>query len=117
MLRTSILGCALMATMALTVGCKGPNDTDKKRSEIVTTYKADLSKLEKQVEELKATLEKAAGEDKNKLEAKFKVASAKYEAAKKKLEELEKAAADKWEAASKDAKTALDEAINAVKEE
>jgi len=54
--------------------------------------------------------------EKAKLEAKWKEAAAKREAAKKKLEELEKAAADKWDAVEKELKTAFEDVTKAVKE-
>ena len=123
MLRTCVICCALAGAVGLMIGCERLKDTakdtkptPKKKDELVTAYKADLSKLEKQVDDLKTKAEKATGDEKAKLDAKLKDASAKRDAAKKKLEELEKAAANTWEAVSKETATAFDDLKNAVKE-
>ncbi len=118
MLRTCMICCA-MAVVGLAVGCNMSKDTKPtptKKDEAVTAYKARLSELDRQVDDLKAKAEKATGEEKTKLEAKWKESAGKRDAAKKKLEELEKVAADKWDAANKEAETAFDEVKKAVKE-
>ena len=116
MFRTFAVFCALSGAVALTIGCTGPSNTTQKKGEAVVTYKAELGQLDKQVTELKEMAEKAAGEEKVKLESRLKDLSAKRDAAKKKLEELEKAAAEKWEAVNKEAKAAFEEATRAAKE-
>jgi hypothetical protein len=124
MLRTCVLCCALVGAVGLTIGCNGTKDTTKdtkptptaNKEESVKSYKTQLGTFDKQVDDLKTKTEKATGEEKTKLEAKLKDATAKRDAAKKKLEELEKAATDKWEAAEKDVKATFDEAAKAVKE-
>lgn len=115
MLRTCVLGCALMGALCLTVGC-GKEAKPTNKDEALKTYKVQLTAFDKQVDELKAKAEKAAGEEKAKLEAKWKESAAKRDAAKKKLEELEKVAADKWDAVEKEAKAAFEAASAAVKE-
>src|SRR4051794_4341818 len=104
MLRTCVICCALAGVVGLTVGCNNTKDTKPapaKKDEAVTAYKTQLGVLDKQVDDLKAKAEKAAGDDKVKLDAKLKDAAAKRDVAKKKLDELEKAAADKWEGVNK----------------
>ncbi|MBM3980563.1 MAG: hypothetical protein FJ304_09800 [Planctomycetes bacterium] len=115
MFRTCVLGCALACATALSVGC-GKDAKPTSKEESVKVHKAVLTGLDKSVDDLKAKAEKAAGEEKTKLDAKWKAAGEKRDAAKKKLDELEKAAADKWEAVEKDLKTALADAATAVKE-
>jgi hypothetical protein len=118
MLRTCVFGCALAAAVGLVIGCNNAKDTRPAagKDESLKSYETQLSGFDKQVDELKAKAEKATGEEKTKLEAKWKEAVAKRDAAKKKLEELKKAAADKWDAVEKEAKTAFEEATKAVKE-
>src|SRR5262245_48845126 len=124
MLRTCVLCCALVGAVGLAIGCnnatKDTKDTKPtptvNKEETVKSYKTQLGTFDKQVDDLKAKSEKATGEEKTKLEAKLKDATAKRDAAKKKLEELEKAAADKWDATEKDVKAAFEEAAKAMKE-
>ena len=126
MLRTCVLCCALVGAIGLTIGCNNTKDTntkdakdtkpDAKKDESLKSYKTQLGTFDKQVDELKAKADKATGEEKTKLEAKLKDATAKRDAAKKKLEELEKVATDKWEAAEKDVKSAFEDATKALKE-
>lgn len=125
MLRTCVICCAFVGAVGLVVGCNSSKDKDTakdtkptptKKDEALAAFKADLGKLDKQVDELKARAEKATGEEKVKLDAKLKDAGAKRDAAKKKLDELEKAAADKWDAVSKEAESAFDDLKKAVKE-
>jgi hypothetical protein len=118
MFRTCVICCALAGVLGLTVGCTGTKDTKPTAShdESVKSYKTQLGGFDTKVDELKAKADKATGEKKTELEAKWKDSAAKRDAAKKKLEELEKAAADKWDAVEKDAKHAFEEASKAVKE-
>lgn len=119
MLRTCVICCALAGVIGLAVGCNGTKDTKPataKKDEAVTAYKAKLAEFDKQVDELKAKADKAAGAEKTALEAKWKESAAKRDAAKKKLEELEKVAGDKWDAANKEAEAAFDDVKKAVKE-
>ncbi|MFM8274580.1 MAG: hypothetical protein ACKODX_19935 [Gemmata sp.] len=119
MLRTCVICCALAGVAGLTAGCnntKDPKPAPAKKDEAVAAYKTQLGALDKQVDELKAKGEKAAGDDKVRLEARLKDAGAKRDAAQKKLDELARAAADKWEAANKDAAAALEDLKKAVKE-
>jgi len=113
MLRTGVLCCAVAGVLALAVGCNLTTDT-KKRDEAAAAVKSKLDEMDKKIAELKEKAEKATGEEKVKLEAKWKESAGKREAAKKKLDELAAAAADKWEAVKKDADHALDELKNAV---
>ena len=117
MLRTCVVCCALAGVVGLTGGCTNSKDTKPaavKKDEAVTAYKARLGEMDKQVDDLKAKADKATGEEKTKLEAKWKESAGKRDAAKKKLEELEKVAADKWDAANKEAEAAFDEVKKAV---
>lgn len=119
MFRTCVLCCALAGVVGLTIGCGGPSKDTKttaKHEESIKSYKTQLTAFDKQVDELKAKTDKAVGEDKTKLEAKLKDATAKRDAAKKKVEELEKAAADKWDAVNKEVEAALEDVKKAVKE-
>ena len=118
MLRTCVICCALASVAGLTIGCNGAKETKPtvSKDESLKSYKTQLGTFDKQVDDLKARAEKATGEEKTKLEAKWKESAAKRDAAKKKLEELEKAAADKWDALSKEAETAFEDVKKAVKE-
>jgi hypothetical protein len=111
MLRTSVLCCAMAGVLGLAVGCNG---LTKSHEEAVTTMQTDLEKLDKKVAELKEKADKSAGDEKGRLEAKWKDAGAKRDAAKKKLDELKTAPADKWEAVKKEADAAIGEAKKAV---
>jgi hypothetical protein len=118
MLRTCVLGCALMAVLGLTIGCSNSNKDTKpaatKKDEAVTASKARLGEVDTQLTDLKAKMDKATGDEKTRLETKYKDAAAKRDAAKKKVEELDKAAADKWEAVNKEVESALEDAKKAV---
>ena len=119
MFRTCVLGCALFGLAGLSIGCNNAKDTrpaPATHEEALKSYKTQLGGFDVRVDELKAKADKATGDEKPKLEAKLKDATAKRDAAKKKLEELEKAAADKWDAINKEAASAFDEAKKAVKE-
>ena len=72
MLRTSVLCCALAGILTLGVGC---DSLTKSRDEAVTSMQTDLEKLDKKIAELKEKAEKAAGDEKGRLEAKWKEAS------------------------------------------
>jgi hypothetical protein len=113
-----VISCALAGVIGLTIGCTGTKDTKPTASheDAIKGYKSQLGGFDTKVDELKAKVEKATGDEKKNLEAKLKDATAKREAAKKKLEELEKVAADKWDAVNKEAKTAFEEASKAIKE-
>ena len=116
-MRTCVICCALAGAVGLTIGCSNnPKDTKATKEDSLKGYKTQLAALDKQVDDLKAKADKATGEEKTKLEAKHKDATAKRDAAKKKLEELEKVAPEKWEAAEKDTKVAFDDAAKAAKE-
>lgn len=117
MLRTCVICCALAGVVGLTVGCNNSKDTKTTaKDDSLKSYKTQVSAFDKQVDDLKAKAEKATGDAKVKLDAKYAESAAKRDAAKKKLEELEKAAADKWDAVEKELKTAIDDASKAVKE-
>src|SRR5262245_37066280 len=99
MLRTCVLCCAMAGVVGLTVGCNlfsSGSGSIKDRDEAVKTLKVKLDEMDKQLAGLKEKADKAAGEEKAKLEAKWKESSGKREAFAKKLEELKTAAADKW---------------------
>ena len=122
MLRTCVLGCALTGVLALGIGCtKTTEKTTEKtaaktKEEAVAVYKVRLGEADKELATLKEKAAKATGDDKAKLEAKWKASEAKRDAAKKKLEELEKSAADKWEAVNKEAASAFDDMKKAMNE-
>src|SRR5258708_6547882 len=97
MLRTCVLCCAVAGLVGLTVGC-----TKTETNGTSTTAKRDEA-----AKALKEKADKAAGEEKVKLEAKLKEATAKREAVGKKLNEMKNTAADKWEAVKKDVDQAL----------
>jgi len=117
MLRTCVLCCAMAGIVGLTVGCNlfsSSNGAIKDRDEAVKTLKAKLDELDKQLVAFKEKADKATGDEKGKLEAKHKDATATRDVFAKKLKELETAAADKWEAVKKDAEKASDEAKKAM---
>ena len=110
MLRTSVLCCAMAGILSLAVGCDFFGSRGMKpRDDAVAAMKTEIDKLDKKVAELKEKADKATGDEKGRLEARWKESSAKREAVGKKLEELKTAAIDKWEAAKKDADAALGE--------
>jgi hypothetical protein len=119
MLRTCVICCALFGVFGLTIGCSS-NLKDTKaaatKDEALKSYSTQLEAINKQVDELKAKVEKATGDEKAKLEAKLKDASAKRDAAMKKLEELKQVAAEKWDALNKEAEAAFEGAKKALKE-
>jgi len=118
MFRTCVICCALAGAVGLTIGC-GNSSKDTKpavKEETLTRYNSQLDTLGKQVDELKAKAEKSTGDEKVKLEAKLKDATARRDAAKKKLDELKQAAADKVEALNKEVEAAFEDAKKAVKE-
>lgn len=106
--KVPVLGCALAAALALAVGCYNSTKPDAKHDAALKGYEKALADLDKEVEELKATAEKATGEEKSAKEAFWKAAAEKRDAAKKKLEELKKVAAEKWDAAEKETKEAFE---------
>lgn len=118
MFRTCVICCALMGAVGLTIGCNGTKDTKQTaKDESLKSYKTQLGGFDKQVDELKAKVDKATGDEKGKLEAKLKDVMAKREVAKKKFEELEKVAAEKWDAVEKEAKAAFDDVTKAATKE
>jgi hypothetical protein len=113
-----VIFCALAGAVGLTIGCSNTKDTKSTAShdDALKNYKTQLGGFDKQVEDLKAKVEKATGEEKAKLEPKLKDATAKRDAAKKKLEELEKVASEKWDAVNKEVEAAFEDVKKAVKE-
>jgi chromosome segregation ATPase len=112
MLRTAVLCCALGSVLGLTVGCNWSSSGTgalKTREEAVATFKSELDKLDKKIAELKDKAEKASGDDKSKLEARWKEIVKKREAVGKKLDEVSVAAIEKWEALKKEADNAIEE--------
>jgi archaellum component FlaC len=71
--------------------------------------KAKLDELDKKIEDLKAKAEKASGEEKIKLEQKWKDSAGKRAELAKKYEELKSAAADKWQDVKKETEHAYEE--------
>jgi uncharacterized protein HemX len=120
MLRTCVLYCAMAGVLGLAVGCSFFSDTKdtksslSQRDEAVKTMKAKLEEMDKKIDELKAKAEKATGEEKTKLEAKWKESAGKREEFAKKYEQLKAAAADKWEAAKNETEHAFDELKKAI---
>lgn len=112
MLRTCVLSCALAGVVALAIGCVKSTDTKPtttKKDEAVSALKVKMEELDKKAADLKERAEKATGDEKMKLEAKWKESTAKQQIMTKKLDELKAAAADKWEAVKKEADAAFDE--------
>jgi hypothetical protein len=125
MLRSRILCCATAGLLAFAAGCQSSTETKPPSSSTekegvtnhkarVAAHRARLGELEKKLDDQKAMVEKATGEEKSKLEAKWKESVAKRDAAKKKIDELETAGADgnlssDAVAANKAAGDALDE--------
>jgi hypothetical protein len=115
MLRTCVLYCAMAGVIGLAVGCEFSKDSkDSKlplaqRDDAAKAMKVKLDEMDKKIDELKARTEKATGEEKTKLEAKWKDSAAKREAFAKKYEELKSAAADKWEAVKNETEHAYGE--------
>jgi hypothetical protein len=119
MFRTCVICCALAGAVGLTIGCSNsPKDTKHTggNAESLKSYATQLDAINKQVTELEAKVAKAAGEEKTRLEAKLKDATAKRDAAKKKLDELKAAAADKWDALNKETESAFEDLKKAIKE-
>jgi len=115
MLRTCVLCCAMTGAVGLVVGCTpGSSSGVGKRDEAAKAAKVTLDNLDKQFAALKERADKAAGDEKPKLEAKVKEVGAKRDAAAKKVEELKAAPPDKWEPVKKDADHALEEFKKAV---
>ena len=116
MLRTGVLCCALAGVVCLTVGCNSWSDyrENTNRDEVVASYKTKLAEMDKKIADLKDRTDKAAGEEKPKLEAKLKEANAKREAFVKEYEELKAAPADKLDTSKKDADAAFEELQKAV---
>jgi hypothetical protein len=117
MLRTYVLCCAVAGTLGLAIGCNRLQDSkpaNAPRDEVVSAYKTQLTDFDHKIADLKAKVDKAAGDDKPKLEAKLKEATAKRDAFAKKFEEYKSAATEKLEAAKKDAEAALGELKKAV---
>jgi hypothetical protein len=113
-----VICCALGCAVGPTVGCTNSQDTKRvaAKSEALKTYNTQFDALKLQVDDLKARADKATGEDKVKLDAKLRDATAKRDAAKKKLDELGQAAADKVDALTKEVEAAFEDAKKAVKE-
>jgi hypothetical protein len=111
MLRTSVLCCALAGVVALAVGC---DSFTKTRDDTVATMQTDVEKLEKKIADLKEKSEKATGDEKGRLEARWKEASAKRDEVRKKLDELKTAPSEKWDAKKKEADAAVVELKKAV---
>lgn len=115
MLRTSVLCCAMAGVLGMAVGCNfSAEKAIKPRDEAAAALKITFDDLDKKVVELKEKMEKATGEEKAKLEAKWKESSTKRDVAKKKLDELKTAAADNWEAVKKQTDAAFGEFKKAV---
>ena len=117
MLRTCVMCCAAAGFLGLAVGCNQKTETkatNAPRDEAVTAYKVQLEGLDHKIADLKTKAEKAAGDEKPKLEAKLKEATAKRDAFVKKYDELKGAAAEKFDAAKKDAEAALADFKKAV---
>jgi hypothetical protein len=76
--------------------------------------KAKLDEIDLKLSELKSRAEKATGEEKVKLEEKWKKSSGDREALAKKYEQLKTAAAEKWDAAKKEAQHDFDELKKAI---
>jgi hypothetical protein len=121
MTRACVLCCAAAGVLGLAVGCNSwteskpdPKTTTVHRDEAVAGYKTKLDDLDKQLAALKDKADKAAGDEKPKLEAKHKEAVAKRDAFVKKSDELKAAPADKVDAAKKAGDAALAELKKAV---
>ena len=122
MLRICVLGCAMAVSLALVVGCTSSSDTGNgkpvitqaQKDEAVRAINDKLAAIDKKLEELKTRAEKATGEEKAKLEAKWQESAGKREALKKKYDELKSAAADKWEVIKNEAEHAYNELKKAI---
>jgi hypothetical protein len=129
MLRSSMLCCAMAGVIGPVLGCnssKEPKPSSQTEKEGVTQHKARvaalrarLGELDQKLDDLKARTDKATGEEKTKLEVKWKESVAKHDAAKKKIDQMETVGADgnlsaETVAASKEAAAAIDEFKNVV---
>ena len=120
MLRTCVLCCAVAGLLGLAVGCNRSSESKPEtkpetkptlgaRDEAVAAYKTKLDDVDKKIADLKDKASKATGDEKTKLEAKLKDATAKREAVGKKVDEMKATAADKWEGVKKDTDAALED--------
>lgn len=120
MLRTCALFCAAAGILGLAVGCNLSSDSKDgkspltQRDEAVKSMKVKLDELDKKIDELKAKAEKASGEEKTKLEAKWKESAGKREEFAKKFEKLKSSAAAEWEAAKNETEHAFGELKKAI---
>jgi len=115
MLRTSVLCCAMAGLFGLTVGCNPTAERAiKMRDDAVASLKPTFDGLEKKFGELKEKADKATGDEKARLETKWKESSDKRQLAKMKLDELKTATTDKWEMAKNQADSAVGEFKKAV---
>ncbi len=116
MLRTGVLCCALAGVLCLTVGCNYWSDSKETttRDDAVASYKTKLADIDKKLTDLKDRTDKATGDEKPKLEARLKEASAKRDTFVKEYEEMKAAPADKLDSSKKDADAAFAEFQKAV---
>lgn len=111
MLRTSVLCCAVAGVLGLSVGC---TNLTRAHDEAVAAMQTDLEKLDKKIADLKDKADKATGDEKGRLEARWKEAVAKRDLARKKFDELKTASSEKWEAVKKEADAAVGELKKSV---
>jgi len=105
----------MAGVLGLAVGCNfSAEKAVKPRDEAAAALKTTFDDLDKKVVELKEKMDKATGDEKAKLEAKWKESSSKRDAAKKKLDELKTATAENWEAVKKQADAAFGELRKAI---
>ena len=117
MLRTSVLCCAMAGVLGLAVGCNFTTDKAlKSRDDAAAALKTTLDELDRKIAELKEKADKATGEEKARLEARWKESSGKRDVAKKKVDELKTAPAGNWEAIKKEADTAVSDTRKAMGE-
>lgn len=118
MLRICLTIGAAVGLLGLAVGCKvesTPNSiTFSTREDAIKDADKTLKELDAKAAELKLKLDKAAGEEKSKLEAKWKESEGKRAQAAKKVEELKQAADEKWKAVHKETQQAFDEMRKAL---
>ncbi|WP_439625254.1 hypothetical protein [Gemmata sp.] len=125
MLRACVLCCAVGGVAALAVGCNpnsptsgtratNPDSAATERDKATRKLEIELNNLDKKAADLKDRAARATGEEKAKLEAKWKELEPKRAEAAKKLGDLKAAAADKWDAAKNDVEHAFGEFKKAI---
>jgi hypothetical protein len=96
-----VLVCVLPSLLALQAGCNTTTTIDTRAAEAdreaaVKNMNARLNEMDVKLAELKARAERASGEEKTRLEAKWRESAGKREQLARKCEQLQTATANGW---------------------